>query len=187
MTRCAGCGYARDTHDPGTLKCHPLTGDKNGRRDTFKDPPPIDTSSWREIMAREAAARRQAIEDARKPYEPVVIPPPLVPARPPLGPAEYATSNRGLSAVKLGRLAMARGWDISPWYWLAHDRSEGCALRLARGTLRAVALWSRPASAAGGTAGWKAEYAYAWRTDVAERLPAKLNITDLERLIHDEQ
>lgn len=184
--RCASCGYPRSTHDLGSLRCHPATADKNGRRGTFKVPPPPDLALYPEIMRRDAEASRKAIEDARKPYEPEVIPPPLVPARPPYGPAEYATSNRGMSAAKLGRLALGRRWDVSPWYWMAHDRSEGCALRLGRGVLRAVALWSRPAGAEGTLTGWKTEYGYAWRSDVSDRFPTRLTITDLERLIHDE-
>jgi hypothetical protein len=184
MNRCASCGYDRDTHDLGTLRCHPATADKNGRRGTFKVPPPIDRTLWRDIMARDAAAARQAVEDARKPYEPEIVPPPLVPARPPYGPQEYATSNRGMSAAKLGRAAITAGWDVSPWYWQEHDGKEGCALRLARGELRAVALWSRSPSAVGMLSGWKTEYAYAWRADDA-RVPTKMTITILERLIDD--
>jgi hypothetical protein len=168
------------------LKCHPATADKNGRRGTFKVPPPVDRTLWRERMALDAAAAREAIEEARKPYEPEVVPPPIVPARPPRGPHEYASSNRGMSAVKLGRHALAAGWVVEPAYWMAHDHSEGCALRLAKGTMRAVALWSRTAANAGGAAGWKAEYAYAWRSDWTDRFPVKLNITDLERFLDDD-
>jgi hypothetical protein len=186
MSRCASCGYGRSTHDPGTLKCHPATADKSGRRGTFKVPAPVELINWREVMRREAEARSRAIEEARKPYEPVVIPPPLVPARPPCGPHEYAVSNRGMSAVKLGRHAIAAGWVVEPAYWMAHDRNEGCALRLGKGAARAVALWSRTAANAGSVAGWKAEYAYAWRTDWLDRLPVKLNITELERFLDDE-
>lgn len=186
VDRCASCGYPRSTHDLGSLRCHPATADKNGRRGTFKVPPPPDTALYPEIMRRDAEAARRAIEDARKPYEPEVVPPPRVPARPPSGPAEYATSNRGLSAARLGRYAVGLGWLAEPWYWQEHSGAEGCAVKLARSDLRAVAVWSRSAADAGGAAGWKAGYAYAWRAG-ANRIPTKLTITDLERLIHDEQ
>jgi hypothetical protein len=136
-------------------------------------------------MALDAAAAREAIEAARRPYVPEVVPPPLVPARPPYGPAEFATSNRGMSAAKLGRKATALGWLAEPVYWREHDGKEGCAVRLARGELRAVALWSRPAGAAGTLTGWQTEYAYAWRTDATDRFPSKMPITTLERLIDD--
>jgi len=185
VNRCASCGYDRDTHDPGTLKCHPATADKSGRRGTFKVPPPVDRTLWRERMALDAAAAREAIEAARRPYVPEVVPPPLVPARLPRGPAEYATSNRGMSAAKLGRKAVALGWLVEPAYWREHDGKEGCAVRLARGELRAVALWSRPAGAAGTLAGWETGYAYAWRADATDRFPTKLTITALEGLIND--
>lgn len=108
--------------------------------------------------------------------------PPRVPARPPQGPHEFAGAGGGKQGSKLGRAAVALGWRVEPWYWRAGDGSEGCAVRLAKGVLRAVALWSRPADLAGQKTGWKAGAAYAWRTDVA-RFPTKLTHTDLERLI----
>lgn len=186
MIHCASCGYPRSTHDLGSLRCHPATADRNGRRGTWKDPPPPDTALWPEIMARDAAAARAAIEAARRPYEPEAVPPPRVPARAPRGPDEFATSNRGMSAAKLGRHAVAAGWLAEPWYWQEHDGKEGCAVKLAKGPLRAVALWSRPAAKTGGAAGWATEYAYAWRTDFPDRFPVKITITDLERFLDDD-
>jgi len=180
---CASCGYPFRFHDLGTNRCPIESADINGRRGTWRVPRPADPALYPEIMRRDAMARRAEDEEAKRPYEPP--PPPQIAARAPQGPTEYATSNRGMSAVKLGRLAMDAGWEVEPWYWKEHDGTEGCALRLAQGALRAVAVWSRTLANAGGATGWKAEYAYAWRADVA-RFPARLNITDLENLLNDQ-
>ena len=184
MIHCAACGYRRDYHRVGTLAC-PVGPNEFAKTAKFKPPPPPDTALYPEIMRREARARSAAIEAARRPYEPVVVPPPLIPARAPRGPAEFAVSERGMGAAKLGRHAVAAGWQAEPWYWQTHDRAEGCAVRLRKGPLRAVALWSRKADDVGKLTGWKAEYAYAWRTDMPERFPVKINITDLERFLDD--
>jgi hypothetical protein len=168
------------------LRCPQETANKAGHRGTYKAPPPIDPALWPEIMRRDVEARTKAYEDARRAYEPEVVPPPRVPARAPTCAAEFATSNRGMSAAKLGRHAVAAGWLAEPWYWQEHDGKEGCAVKLARGPLRAVALWSRPAAKAGGAAGWATEYAYAWRTDFPDRFPVKITITDLERFLDDD-
>lgn len=146
------------------------------RRATFREPEPEQARrDWFGLLVPvvETKAERQ-VE--------VEIGPPIVPARPPLTAAEYATSNRGMSAVKLGRKARELGWAVAPAYWVGFDHSEGCALRLAKAELRAVALWRRPAADAGKLTGWKTDVAYAWRIDVA-RFPTKLTHTDLERLI----
>lgn len=177
---CASCGYVEAIHDLGTRRCPIETADKNGRRGTFRAPPPPGPASWREVVAADFAARRAADEAAARPYEPP--PPPLIAARPPTGPAEYAMSNRGMSAVKLGRKAREAGWHVEPWYWMAHDGAEGCALRLAKGPLRAVALWKRKAADVGGASGWQTDTVYGWRTDV-ERFPTKMTHTDLEGLL----
>lgn len=184
---CAGCGYPRSFHDLGSLRCPKETANVNGARGSYKVPPPIDPALYPEIMRRDVQARTEAYEAATRPYEPERIPPPLVPARAPAGPDEYAVSNRGIGAAKLGRLAIGLGWDAEPWYWQEHDQKQGCALKLARDELRAVAVWSRAAKDIGGATGWKAEYAYAWRADVKDRFPTRITITDLERLINDEQ
>lgn len=177
---CASCGYPETFHDLGSQRCPIETADKNGRRGTFKTPPPPGPASWREVVAADFARRKAADEAAAQPYEPPA--PPQIAARPPYGPAEYATSNRGMSAVKLGRKARELGWHVEPWYWRAASGAEGCALRLAKGPLRAVALWKRPAAAAGTTAGWQTDTVYGWRTDV-ERFPTQMTHTDLEGLI----
>lgn len=152
------------------------------RHGRFTVAPQIDGALYPEIMRREAVARRQAIEEARKPYEPEVIPPPLVPARRPYGPTEFAGGDGSKQGTKLGRGAVKLGWTAEPYYWRSGYGDEGCAVRLAKGPMRAVALWHRAAADVGKLTGWKAEYAYAWRVDVA-RMPTKLTHTELERLI----
>lgn len=181
---CASCGYPFRFHDLGTSRCPIETADSAGRRGSWKVPLPADAALYPEIMRRDAERRRREDDEARRPYE--APPPPLIPARPPQSPREYATSNRGLSAVKLGRAAQDAGWDVEPWYWKAADGAEGCALRLRKGELRAVATWKRSAAnaIAAGTTGWSTDEAYAWRIDVP-RCPTKMNITDLEKLIND--
>jgi hypothetical protein len=146
------------------------------RRATFREPEPEQVRrDWFGLLV-------PVVETKAEQQVEVEIGPPIVPARPPLTAAEYATSNRGMSAVKLGRKARELGWAVAPAYWVGFDHSEGCALRLAKAPLRAVALWRRPAADAGKLTGWKTDVAYAWRTDVA-RFPTKLTHTDLERLI----
>jgi hypothetical protein len=168
---CAGCGYLREYHDGIVHRC------------TFKPRPPIDPALWPEILRRDAAARREETEAARRPYGPEVIPPPIVPARSPRGQTEFATSKRGISAAKLGAKAVGLGWTAEPYYWVTGAGAEGCAVKLAKGPLRAVAIWSRKAENVGTLTGWKTEYAYAWRTDVEGRFPTKMSITELEGLI----
>jgi hypothetical protein len=104
-----------------------------------------------------------------------VTPPPLIPARPPAGPAEFADKRQ---AGTLGKLAIDLGWRVEPWYWKAHDGTETCALRLGAGPRRAVATWERHA----GAEAWASSVAYAWNTDM-QRVPTKVNITQLTKLI----
>ena len=129
-------------------------------------------------MCRDMAARERALYP--EPYVSPVVPPPRVLARPPLNLGEYA-HYRG-QAVGLGCKAMAAGWDVSPWYWMAHDGTEGCAVRLAKGPMRAVATWKRPAGMLGSSKGWAVDVAYAWRVDV-DRVPMKVTYTRLGELI----
>jgi len=166
---CAGCGYLRGHHEGEQRQCPGL------KTKTFQVPGPIDTADWREIMRRDMAARERALHP--EPYVSPVVPPPRVPARPPLNRGEFATR-----AIRLGSVAMVKGWDLAPWYWTAHDGAEGCAVTFAKGMLRAVATWKRAPDLAGKLTGWTADVAYAWRQDVA-RVPMKVTHTTLEGLI----
>ena len=169
--------------DPKTKVIRPCPGkDTQLRHGHLREPEPIDRTLWREIMRRDALAAREAIEAARRPYEPDVAPPPLVPARAPRAPHEFAGGDGKKQATKLGRGAVALGWSAEPWYWKDGFGNEGCAVRLRRGPLRAVATWKRKAEHAGELTGWAADVAYAWRTDV-DRFPMKLTHTQLEGLI----
>jgi hypothetical protein len=107
---------------------------------------------------------------------------PLVSARAPTGPGEIAGAGGMKQATKLGRRAQACGWALEAVYWRAADETEGCALRLVKLPMRAVATWKRVAGRAGEKTGWAADLAYAWREDVA-RTPTKLTHTQLEGLI----
>lgn len=179
VAHCASCGYPEDTHDLGTRRCHPLTADVNGRRGTFKRPPPPGPANWLDVVRRDKAARDAAFAELRAPYVPPA--PPQVPARPPAGPHEYA-SYRGKQAAGLGRRATEQGWTAVALYWRAAAGVEGCGVWLSKGTLRAVATWKRPAGKVGTLGGWATDLAYAWRTD-AGRPPSKLTHTDLEGII----
>lgn len=176
--RCAGCGYDVTTHDPdGT--CHASTADKNGRRGKFRDAPPDGPGDWREIMRRDYLARVAKYEAERAAYAPIVVPPPQVPARPPAGPGEFA-GYQGRQAVGLGRKAAAAGWAVEARYWRAHDGTEGCAVRMARDDLYAVATWSRKPGKQGSRSGWEADIAYGVRRGDA---PVKLTHTQLEGVV----
>jgi hypothetical protein len=169
--RCAGCGYVH-------------TGNCPNQRGKYRGPEPIDTADYREIMARDAAARFAEIEAARRPYVRPVVPAPQVPARAVAAPSEIA-GYQGKQAVGLGRGAVAAGWTVVAEYWRGHDGGEGCAVKLARPPLRAVATWTRKPGQVGKLSGWSADVAYAWRDDV-ERVPTKINHTDLERIMFDD-
>jgi hypothetical protein len=169
---CARCGYLREFHD--------VAGHCPGMKTAkWADPGPVDPALWREIMARDAAARLRAIEDDKRTWQPPVVPPPLIPARVPLSAAEYA-GFRGKQAVGLGRKAIDRGWSVTPLYWMAGSGAEGCGVWILRNDLRALATWDRAAGLAGGKSGWRADIAYAWRTGA---IPTKLTHTDLEAII----
>jgi hypothetical protein len=176
MMSCATCGYHRDLHEPITLKC---PGEARGK---FRDPPPIDTATYAQIIRRDVEARFAAIEAARAPYVPDVVLPPQVPARPPQGPGELARYG-GKQALGLGRSGVDRGWAVDALYWRAHDGTEGCAVRLARDDLRAVATWTRKPGQIGKPSGWAADVAYGWRLGT---MPIKINHTELERFVNDD-
>lgn len=203
--RCGACGYDRAEHDAAgkcpLCACGELPELHGGipwivpacpggrrskttglalllRQATFRPPEPeVARRNWFGLLVPVIERDEPAEVDEVRPHLP-----PRVPARPPQGPHEFAGAGGGRQGSKLGRAAVALGWHVEAFYWQAADGAEGCAARFAKGALRAVALWSRKAEAAGTKTGWKAEGAYAWRTDVA-RFPTKVTHTDLERLI----
>jgi hypothetical protein len=109
--------------------------------------------------------------------ERVIVPPPLVPARQPLGPHEFADKR---AAAPFGRLAIGLGWRVLPWYWRAHNGTETCCLQLARGPLRAVATWERQL----GAEAWASGVAYAWNTDL-RTMPVNVGLRRLTALIRE--
>lgn len=178
---CAACGYLFETHDLGSRKCHPLTANSAGRRGTWRAPPPLDHSTWREILARDTAAARAKSDAERAPYVPPVVLPPQVPPRPPMGPGEIA-GYQGRQAVGLGRKAVAAGFVVTALYWRAGDGAEGSGVWLAADNgMRALALWSRKPGSLGKLSGWSADIAYAWRLN-DDRMPVQLTHTELEGL-----
>jgi hypothetical protein len=174
---CAGCGYLFAFHQVGTGRCPADEG--FAKTASYRRPPPIDRTEWREIMRRDYRARVAAYEAAHAPYVPVVVPPPLVPARPPQGPHELA-SYQGRQAAGLGKRAAAAGWAVSAHYWQVHDGSEGCAVKMAKADLFAVATWKRKPGKQGSKSGWEADIAYGVRRGDA---PVKLTHTQLEGVI----
>lgn len=111
-------------------------------------------------MRRDAARRAADYEAERRPYVPVVVEPPLVPARLTMSLDEIAAGRQ--QAMSTGLLAGSLGWRVEPWYAQAGDGTELSALRMARGPLRAVATWHRSPGGA-----WSTDVAYAWRSDVS--------------------
>lgn len=174
---CAGCGYLLAYHQIGTGNCPADEGFAKTAK--FREPPPVDRSDFRVIMRRDAQKRAADYAAAHAAYVPVVVPPPRIPARPPAGPGEIAGYG-GRQAVGLGRKAAGAGWQVEARYWQAHDGSEGCAIRLARGDLYAVATWKRKAGKQGSESGWEADIAYGVRRGDA---PVKLTHTQLEGVI----
>lgn len=176
---CDRCGYLREYHQPDTLRC-PADGGGYARTVGWRDSPPIDRSDWQTIIRRAAQAREAAHAAARAPYvPPPAQAPPLIAPRAPRGASELA-SYRGRQAVGLGRTAVAAGWSVAAFYWLCGDHSEGCAVKLRRDDLRAVATWRRAAGSIGKTSGWSADVAYGWRVG---RMPIKVSHTDLESFL----
>lgn len=167
---CGGCGYR--------LAYHGAAGECPGlKTKRFTEPGPIDRATWREIMRRDMAARF-VVEPV---HVPVAALPPEVRPREPHHAGEIA-GYRGRQAVGLGRRAVELGWEASPWYWRAGTGAEGCAVRLRKDAMRAVATWGRTRGNIGKKSGWAADVAYAWRTDVG-RMPTKITHTQLEGLI----
>lgn len=160
---CAGCGYLHVYHGAPDLRC-PDTKTK-----TFQVRPPLDRSTWREIMRRDFLVRQAVYDEARKPYAPPVATPPLVPAR-----YTQALDEIAPRAMPLGMQAAALGWTVDPWYWQWADGTEVSALVMQRDELRALARWhGRP---------WKSDGAYAWR---AGEFPQAVGVVRLTQLIKE--
>lgn len=167
---CAKCGYLSEYHDVAR-RCPGMKTGKWTERD------PIDRALWPEILARDVAARMRSIEEARRPYVPVIVEPPIVCARPPRGPHEFA-SYQGRQAVGLGRLAAGRGFDVAPYYWKSGAGVEGCAVKGFRPSIAFVATWERKLGK-----GWATDVAYVWNPSDKRSLPVRTVITQLEDLI----
>ncbi len=172
IRRCAGCGYHSDVHEVATRRCP-------GQSGKFREAAPDDPALWPEIIRRDTRARFAVMEAARVVYVPEVVAPPQVPARAPYGPGELA-SYQGRQAVGLGRAAAARGWAVSAHYWRSANGTEGCAVKIWRRDLRAVATWKRPPGQLGKASGWAGDVAYAWR---AGGMPKQVKHTDLVEMI----
>lgn len=171
------CPGRRSDADAGRGKWLTL---RQGKYKPLKLAPP-DHSTWREILARDTAARHAAYDAQNAPYESPIVLPPQVPARPPAGPGEVAGYG-GHQALGLGRKAAAAGWRVAAFYARAADGSELSAVKLARDDLAAVATWRRAPGKQGSGSGWSADVAYGWRLGT---MPVKINHTDLERFIDE--
>lgn len=167
---CARCGYLSEYHDVAR-RCPGMKTGKWTERD------PIDGALWPEILARDVAARMRSIEEARRPYVPVIVEPPIVCARPPRGPQEFA-GYQGRQAVGLGRVAAGRGFDVAPYYWKSGAGVEGCAVKGYRPTLAFVATWQRKPGKS-----WGSDIAYLWNPSDRRSFPSKIGITELGEII----
>ncbi|MDQ8047031.1 MAG: hypothetical protein AAGC46_19275 [Solirubrobacteraceae bacterium] len=180
--KCANCGYAHGILLPATEKCK---AQKTGK---YRSPPPPDRPPRRLQLADPTAARVcfpaavewQSILSGRAQDVVRLTPVPQVTARPPRSEGEFA-SHRG-QAAGLGRTAAAKGWAVEALYWRAADGAEGCAVRLARGSARAVATWKRKPGHLGEPRGWESDIAYVWM-EGSGTFPTKLTTTALGEMI----
>lgn len=139
---------------------------------------PPETALWREVMARDVARRHAEADAARHEHVHTPAAPPRIPARAPRSMAEVA-AGQGRQARILGRKAVEAGGAALAYYWMADDRAEGSAVRVARGDLRGVAVWLRPA----GAEGWKLNVVYAWRLGSGQ-VPMKMSLKNLEEMLN---
>lgn len=210
--RCRKCGYFDGDHELGTRKCPVCAcgatpaehapncpgkapSEATGllptlRRGTFDPAPAREEPAWRPGPHAAAAAALvcfpmrsewQAIA-AKMAADVVRSLSPQVVARAPQGPSEIAGAGSKKQATKLGRAAVAAGWQVESAYWRAGDGTEGCALRLARGDVRAVALWQRKPGNVGSLVGWSAAEAYVWRLGVPG-FPTKIAHAEVDDLL----
>lgn len=172
VQHCGRCGYLKEFHDLAR-RC---PGMKTG---TWKQRDPVDGALWPEILARDVAARMRAMEESRRADVAVALPRPMVTARPPQMPAELA-GYQGRQAVGIGRLAIAAGMDVAPYYWRSGDGVHGCAVKGYRPALAFVATWKKP----NGGKGWAFDIAYVWNPSDRKTGPLKLGgIGELEELL----
>lgn len=151
IDHCGNCGYLVEYHEPDK-RCPGLKTKQWQERD------PIDKALWPELLARDVAARTEALEEAKRPYIPVTMPEPVIPVRPPYGPHEFA-GYRGRQAVLLGRRAAVAHMDVAPYFWKSGLGVEGCAVKgFRRDTFAFVATWERKIGAS-----WGFNVAYWWR------------------------
>lgn len=170
---CGRCGYLKEFHDLAR-RC---PGMKTG---TWKQRDPIDGALWPEILARDVAARMRTLETVA--VEVVASPAPMVTARAPQGRDEFA-QHQGRQALGIGRLAIAAGMDVAPYYWKSGAAVEGCAVKGYRPTLALVATWERKPGR-----GWSFDIAYAWNPSDRTTGPVKLGgVGELEQLLRGER
>lgn len=195
VLRCpvCGCGEPAEVHRPVADPPSPLLtfiadgrviypclggNDTQLRHGKYREAGPTDPALYPEIITRDVRLRFEAIEAARAIHVFEVPLPPQVPARAPYLATEYAPAAAGL-----GRHALGLGWDVEALYWRSGDGTEGCAVRLAKHPLRAVATWTRAPGQQGSKTGWATDLVYAWRADTIDRFPSKINVTTLKGLI----
>lgn len=142
---------------------------------------PIDRLTWREILARDVAAQMRALEESHRPYVVETVLAPVVSARAPRGPEEFAGYG-GKQAAGLGRLAAGRGMDVAPYYWKSGAGIEGCAVKAYRPTLALVATWQRKVRGPRDR-GWLFDIAYCWNPGDRSRGPVKMKLAALEEIV----
>lgn len=168
---CARCGYLSEYHDVAR-RC---PGMKTG---TWTERDPIDGALWPEILARDVAARMRALQESKQVDIPEMLRP-IVCARPPRGPHEFA-SYHGRQAVGLGRLAARIGFDVAPYYWRSGAGVEGCAVKGFRAVpgMAFVATWQRKPGKT-----WGVDVAYVWNPSDKRSFPSRISVTELEELL----
>jgi hypothetical protein len=172
VNHCGRCGYLKEFHDLAR-RC---PGMKTG---TWKLRDPIDGALWPEILARDIARQMRMVEEVARADVEVITKPPMVVARPPLQPSEFA-GYQGRQAVGIGRLAIAKGMDIAPYYWCSGVGVHGCAVKGYRPGLAFVATWKRKPK----VKGWSFDIAYAWNPSDRRTGPTRLpGISALEQLL----
>lgn len=131
-----------------------------------------------EVMRKgSASAVRKLMDRALRGEQPKqAAPVPLVTARAPRGPDEFAAGR----AVGIGQAAAARGMQVAPYYWKSGTCVEGCAVKGRGPALAFVATWERKP----GTS-WSFALAYVWNPGDRSTGPVKVNYGELERVIRE--